>query len=653
MEIDITEYKELPDKVNNSVVEYEQLIEDANAPIVGVDEYLNINEWNSNIERLTGYLKSDVMNKSIINIILPEYKEDVQRILKRALSGDETSNYLLPFRTTDNKMIELLINSTSRKDFNGNIIGVIGIGQDLTLFREANKFKENSLVEYEQLVEGANAPIVGVDEYLNINEWNSNIERLTGYSKSDVMNQSIINIILPEHKEDVEKILKRALSGDETSNYQLPFKTTDNKMIELLINSTSRKDFNGNIIGVIGIGQDLTLFREANKFKENSLVEYEQLVEGANAPIVGVDEYLNINEWNSNIERLTGYSKSDVMNQSIINIILPEHKEDVEKILKRALSGDETSNYQLPFKTTDNKMIELLINSTSRKDFDGNIIGVIGIGQDLTQLKEEISSKNKSEYELELYQKVISSVMHEVRNPLNVTYQIFDLLKTDLETISNSISKLFINNDEYVILTNTISDMLNNVNIGIQCSEQKLKVLNGILSMTQLEQGKLKLKSDRVNLFDLCNIQCNMIKKTAMNEVKVNLICRENLNVMSDDKHLSQILTNILSNAVKITEKGSITLHVKVLNELDNYLDIQFNIIDTGPGMSNELQNKILEAKRFEHGGFKHGSGIGLCIVIEILKLMNTKLEITSPYNISENNGTNFNFKIRLKNIMK
>ena len=126
----------------------------------------------------------------------------------------------------------------------------------------------------------------------------------------------------------------------------------------------------------------------------NSLNEYQQLIERANAPIVGVDTNLNINDWNAKIEQLTGYTKSQVMGTSIMELILPDNKVEVEEILRKALSGNETSNYQLPFKTNTNDMIDLLINSSSRRDVNGKIMGVIGIGQDLTQLKKEIVNKN-------------------------------------------------------------------------------------------------------------------------------------------------------------------------------------------------------------------------------------------------------------------
>ena len=416
----------------------------------------------------------------------------------------------------------------------------------------------------------------------------------------------------------------------------------------------------------------------------NSLNEYQQLVENANAPIVGVDTNLNINDWNAKIEQLTGYTKSQVMGTSIMELILPDNKVEVEEILRKALSGDETSNYQLPFKTITNDMIDLLINSSSRRDVNGNIMGVIGIGQDLTQLKKEIVNKNNVDMELELHHKVVAGVFHEVRNPLNVTHQIFELLKTKLmemitfsplkDTLPNGVKRqssskdmmnylnqlpkevfdrIQINIQEDInYMVSNCTEMLEDVKVGIQCSEQKLKVLNGIMSMTQLEQKKLVLKKEEIQLYKLCDSQINMISKTVQTGVITKLNCPE-IKILSDDKHLSQILTNLLSNSGKIVENGSITLEIDIVEETTDEYYLNFKVIDSGCGMTQDKIDQLLLAKRFENGGFKHGSGIGLCIVIEILKLMNTKLEITSPYsNGTTNNGCCFSFKYRCPKII-
>jgi len=390
----------------------------------------------------------------------------------------------------------------------------------------------------------------------------------------------------------------------------------------------------------------------------NSHNEYRQLLTTSINPIMGFDTQLNINEWNEEIEKLTGYTKSIVIGTSIMELVLPDDIKKTEETLKSAINNVKVSNYRLRLNTSTNNIIELQINSSVRNSIDGMIIGVIITGIDLTQLKQEILNKNKADIELELHQKVVASVFHEVRNPLNVTFQIFELLKTklmeikafdpcvDMDSSSLELSNQNISKYNEYVITNC-SEMFNDVEIGIQCSEQKLKVLNDILSMTQLEQNKLVLKTEDIELYQLCNDQINMISKTAKVGVQTKITCPD-IHILGDDKHLSQILTNLLSNSVKIVENGSISLDVIKLKETETDYYLDFKIIDSGCGITQTKIEQLLEAKQFQHGGFKHGSGIGLCIVIEILKLMNSKLEITSPYNNGTiNNGSCFSFKYK------
>jgi len=180
---------------------------------------------------------------------------------------------------------------------------------------------------------------------------------------------------------------------------------------------------------------------------------------------------------------------------------------------------------------------------------------------------------------------------------------------------------------------------------GITCCNQQLKVLNGMLTQTQLEQGKLTLSEEYIDVYQLCMDQVKMVERTVKNGVKVECICDKDIYILGDDKHISQILTNLLSNASKITLEGKIILEIVKKKINKNLINIVFNVIDTGSGMSKDKIEKVLKAERFKHGGFKHGSGIGLCISIGIIKLLNSNLIITSPYYPDcVNKGTCFSF---------
>ena len=125
-----------------------------------------VNVWNKNAHKLVGYTPEEVMGKNLVKeFITDEFKTAVQAVLDQALHGEETANFEFPLMTKGGVRLDVLLNATTRRDEQGNIIGVVGIGQDITgrLAQER---------EYTRLIDTANAPIFGVDTLGRVNVWN-------------------------------------------------------------------------------------------------------------------------------------------------------------------------------------------------------------------------------------------------------------------------------------------------------------------------------------------------------------------------------------------------------------------------------------------------------------------------------------------------
>ena len=114
--------------------------------------------WNKNAATLSGYSSADTMGHNLVNeFITEDFRASVQEVLDKALQGEEAANFAFPLVTKGGTRLEILLNATSRRDVDGHIIGVVGIGQDIT----ARLAQEQ---EYSKLIDTANAPIFGVDE---------------------------------------------------------------------------------------------------------------------------------------------------------------------------------------------------------------------------------------------------------------------------------------------------------------------------------------------------------------------------------------------------------------------------------------------------------------------------------------------------------
>jgi PAS domain S-box-containing protein len=248
--------------------ELRQFIETANAPIFGIDSKGLVNEWNETSAKITGFQKEEVLGKDLVETYITEdYRESVKQVLENALKGKETANYEFPLFTKDDKRVMVLLNSSTRRNADGEIVGVLGVGQDISEMDKLRTTSESVAKELRQFIETANAPIFGIDSKGLVNEWNETSAKITGFQKEEVLGKDLVETYITEdYRESVKQVLENALKGQETANYEFPLFTKDGKRVMILLNSSTRKNAEGEIIGVLGVGQDITIL---NEYKEN------------------------------------------------------------------------------------------------------------------------------------------------------------------------------------------------------------------------------------------------------------------------------------------------------------------------------------------------------------------------------------------------
>ncbi|GMI54361.1 hypothetical protein ScalyP_jg4934, partial [Parmales sp. scaly parma] len=178
--------------------------------------------------------------------------------------------------------------------------------------------------------------------------------------------------------------MENALKGIETANYQLEFDTKGGETRYLLVNATSRRDTSGVVVGVVGVAQDVTETRKNDQTAQSVAIDLRQLVDTANAPIFGIDAEGKVNEWNNKTAEITGFRKDETFGLPLVSTFIKKQlQKSVETVMKNALSGLETANYELEFETKSKETRYLLVNATTKRDSEGKIIGVVGVAQDV------------------------------------------------------------------------------------------------------------------------------------------------------------------------------------------------------------------------------------------------------------------------------
>jgi len=238
---------------------------------------------------------------------------------------------------------------------------------------------------------------------------------------------------------------------------------------------------------------------------------------------------------------------------------------------------------------------------------------------ELQKAKEEAERANKAK------SKFIARVSHEIRTPINAVMGMNEMILS--ETSEQNIR-------EY---SEDVKD-----SAGVL-----LNIVNEILDSSKIESGKMEIISENYEMGSMLNDLYNMINIKAKDKnlrLVFDVDARIPREYVGDVKRIRQILINLLTNAVKYTEEGSVTLAVRCKKEGEN-ARLSFYVIDTGIGIHQEDIGKIYdEFQRFDtsRNRYVEGSGLGMNIVQQFLKLMGSELKIESEYE----KGSEFSFEI-------
>ncbi len=224
------------------------------------------------------------------------------------------------------------------------------------------------------------------------------------------------------------------------------------------------------------------------------------------------------------------------------------------------------------------------------------------------ELTSEVSYANNSKSAF------IANISHEIRTPLNAIMGFSEILSKD------------ITNTKHLTFLNSI----------IQSGRSLLDIINSVLDYSKLEAGKMKVKNTEINIHNFLQNLTNIFKELAIQKginFEIN-IDDKTPSYLEIDKHLfSQILRNLLDNAIKFTKQGSISLTIDCEHLNDNFVNLHIKIEDTGIGIPKNQQKKIF-AEFTQKDGQTHadygGTGLGLSIVKKTVALLSGELTMSS-----------------------
>lgn len=360
---------------------------------------------------------------------------------------------------------------------------------------------------------------------------------------------------------------------------------------------------------------------------------YQELVEHAPVCIHEIDRSGKLVKMNpAGLEMLGLSQESEVINTPYLDFVGDANLGRIQGLMQEALKGNQASHFHFTVETpTGDKTFES--NFIPILDSRGDISKLMGVTSDIT-LKQQseshlIKAKERAEHENLAKTRITANISHELRTPLNGILGASQLLS--FENLSDEQTEL-------VDIIHSSSDIL-------------LDLINDLLDISSLEIGENRLILKETNLTNLIKNIFNMFSIDARNKglsYKINGIDKLPKFAYIDALRITQVIQNIISNAIKFTDHGSININIEVENLSTSSFLFIAKITDTGLGIPKTKQQDIFTAFTqldMDMAKRQKGSGLGLAICHQLCELMSGSIQVKSQ----PGKGSIFTIKIPMQ----
>lgn len=505
------------------------------------------------------------------------------------------------------------------------------------------------------ILNSANFSSIATDEKGVIQLFNVGAECMLGYTAAEVVDR-----ITPADISDPQEVIARAKAlslelatpitpGFEAlvfkasrgieDIYELTYIRKDGSRFPAVVSVTALRDDPGGIIGYLLIGTDNTARKQVEaeqRLLDQRLRDQQfytrSLIESNIDALMTTDPAGIITDVNKQMEALTGCTRDELIGAPFKNYFTDPERADAG--IKRVLSGNKVTDYELTARARDGKETVVSYNATTFYDRDRKLQGVFAAARDVTERKRFERTLQENNVELERARAAaekanlaksdfLSSMSHELRSPLNAILGFAQLMISETPPPTPS--------------------QVASIDPILRAGWYLLDLINEILDLAQIESGKLALSLEPISLAEVM-LECqDMIEPQgqkrgiAMTFPRFDVPCY----VEADRTRLKQVIINLLSNAIKYNRpRGT----VRVDCAADAPERVRISIRDTGEGLPAEMLTQLFQS--FNRLGrettAEEGTGIGLVMSKRLVEMMGGTIAVESTVGV----GSVFSFEL-------
>lgn len=438
---------------------------------------------------------------------------------------------------------------------------------------------------------------------------NEYLARMLGYSiTEDRMVVEQIKNAFRNHP----AIARRLDALEAIKDVEVSFFRKDGSEFWGLVNMTPFVTEDGDLPFYDGTILDIT----DKKLAENELMLFSAAIDHTPTGVIITDRWGKITYANPYFTKLTGFTIDEVMGTRIERYGVVNDAASA-RTWGRLISGTVWKG-ELNFINKKGEVLTELTSVAPIRNDKGEIQNIVILTEDITERKHAevatLEAKEKAEEATRAKEQFLSTMSHELRTPMNSVIGISNILLEE----------------------NPRPDQVENLNILKFSAVNLLAIINDILDLSKIEAGKMEfLKEDFDLHYTLINIKRAHALRAEEKGIKIQLQVDEKLpNILKGDSHrLNQVLNNLVSNAVKFTEKGMVNIHVGIEDETDEKVRLRITIADTGIGIPADKLGVIFQSfgqATAETAQKYGGTGLGLAITQKLVELQGGVIDVAS-----------------------
>lgn len=586
---------------------------------------------------ISGYTSSELIGQSTRKVYqTDEEHERIGKYKYDQIREIGTGTIETQFLRKDGILVDILLSSTPI-DFNDLSKGVTFTATDITERKEAEEALKNSEERLSIIFESAPMAYYLSDIKGTFLDGNKAAEELVGYKKEELIGKNFFKInLLPEISFSIAtKAIAKNLLGKKFGPSEILLTHKHGHQIPVEISTYPVKIGDRHII--LGNAIDISERKKAEKQIQEREEQYRDLVEKADIAVLKDDVNGRFTYFNEKFTKLFGYTAKEIKKHSIQSLVHPDDVERVMEIHNSHIKGIPGS-YRYEFKglRKDGASIELEVDSALLIE-NNKIVGTQSYIWDISVRKiaekKLLAALEKANESDRLKSAFLANISHEIRTPMNGILGFSSLLREP--DLSGEKQNKYVD-----IIEKSGARMLN--------------IINNLVDISKIEAGLMKVMLTSININNEVD-ELFTFFKPEVEKKNMNLLLKKALPdskaiLETDKQKLNSILINLLKNAIKYTDAGSIefgyTLDSGALvTEFTGSNELVFYIKDTGIGIPENRKTAVFD--RFvqadiEDRDAREGSGLGLSISKAYVELLGGKIWLNSV----PNKGSEFYFTI-------